>query len=83
MNKLRTASTTHIESDWQVGLPITFRRFGDVTDERPLLEYDKPRRLQYAFHPVLGEFKDEPPSRVTIEHMTLAKVTNLAKRAGL
>jgi Uncharacterized conserved protein len=58
---------SRVESDWQVGHPLVYRRDGAVTDEHMLLECDPPRRLVHTFHPVFGVYASESPSRVTIE----------------
>lgn len=56
---------TRLESDWKVGAKLFYRRAGEVTDEHVILAIEPPRLLTHSFHPVFGEFKDEPPSRVT------------------
>lgn len=59
---------TRIESDWQVGSRIRYRRDGAVVDEHTLLEIDPPRRLRHSFQPLFDEaLRREKPSRVTIE----------------
>jgi uncharacterized protein YndB with AHSA1/START domain len=57
---------TRIESDWERGSPILYRRGGAVTDEHRLREIVPNRLLEHSFHPVFGEFKNEAPSLVTI-----------------
>jgi uncharacterized protein YndB with AHSA1/START domain len=71
-----------IESDWQVGSPITWERHGlRQTDPRQLvLEADPPRRLSYTWHAATPEWHGtsldperlrraaaEPRSHVTFE----------------
>lgn len=58
-------ANTRIESDWRVGSKILYVRDGEVTDEHTVLAVDAPHRLSHMFHPVFGEFKAEPPSRVS------------------
>ncbi|MBA2961899.1 MULTISPECIES: SRPBCC family protein [Ramlibacter] len=71
---------TRIESDWTTGSTIRYRRDGDVVDEHVVLEVDPPRRLVHTFHPLFGEFGDEPPSRVQIDLEQAGEVTRLALR---
>jgi len=56
-----------IESDWKVGSKIIYRQNGEVTDEHDLLICEPPRRLSHTFHPLFGEFRHEPPSKVAFE----------------
>jgi uncharacterized protein YndB with AHSA1/START domain len=56
---------TRIESDWKVGSKVFYRRNGEITDEHVILAVEKPYKLSHSFHPLFGEFKAEPPSRVT------------------
>ena len=56
---------TRIESDWKVGSKVRYLRNGEVTDEHVVVAVDKPRQLRHTFQPTFGEFKNEPPSRVT------------------
>jgi uncharacterized protein YndB with AHSA1/START domain len=71
-----------VESDWQVGSPITWERNGTrQSDPRQVvLEADPPRRLSYTWHAITAEWNGnslddellrraaaEPLSRVTFE----------------
>ena len=56
---------TRIESEWKIGSKVLYLRNGKVTDEQVVLAVEKPHRLSHTFHPLFGEFKAEPPSRVT------------------
>jgi uncharacterized protein YndB with AHSA1/START domain len=58
---------SRVESDWQVGAKLVYRRDGEVTDEHVLLECKPPERLVHTFHPVFGAYAAEAPSRVEIE----------------
>ena len=59
---------TRIESDWNVGSEVIYRRNGEITDENIVLRFEPFRVLSYTFHPVLNEaFRNEPASRVTFE----------------
>ncbi len=59
---------TSIESDWEVGSSVQFRRGGEITDDQILLVCEPPRLLSYTWHPLLQEdFRNEKPSRVTFE----------------
>jgi uncharacterized protein YndB with AHSA1/START domain len=57
---------TRIESDWQVGSKIRYVRDGQVVDEHTVVEVQKPVKLIHTFQPLFGEFKNEPPSRVSL-----------------
>ena len=70
-------SGTRIESDWKVGSKIIYRRNGEMVDEHVLLACEPPRRLSHTFHPVFGEFRNEPPSKVTFEIVPGGKVVRL------
>ena len=57
---------TAIESDWQVGSFVHYRRDGKITDEGVVLVAEPGCLLSYTFHPLLNpNFRKEPPSRVT------------------
>ena len=56
---------TRIESDWNIGSKVLYRRNGELTDEHVVLAADKPHRLSHTFQPLFGDFKAEPPSRVS------------------
>lgn len=58
---------TRIESEWQPGSKIQYRRDGKVTDEHTVIKSNPPKHLSHTFAPRFGEFKREKPSRVTIE----------------
>jgi uncharacterized protein YndB with AHSA1/START domain len=58
---------TRIESDWKVGSKVFYRRDGEVVDEHVLLTCEPPRRFSHTFHPTFGEYRNEPPSKVTFE----------------
>jgi uncharacterized protein YndB with AHSA1/START domain len=61
-------SGTRIESDWQVGSKVFYRRGGAIVDEHVLLSFEPPRRMSHTFHPLFNEeFRREPPSKVTYE----------------
>jgi uncharacterized protein YndB with AHSA1/START domain len=57
---------TRIESNWEKGSPILYRRGGAVTDEHVLREIIPNRLIEHSFRPVIGEFKNEAPSLLTI-----------------
>jgi len=58
---------TSIESDWKKGSAIQYVRNGQVTDEHVILSVVPNALLQHTFHPIsTDEFKNEPPSQVTI-----------------
>jgi uncharacterized protein YndB with AHSA1/START domain len=57
---------TRIESDWQAGSKVFYVRDGQVMDEHTIVEIERPLKLVHTFHPLFGEFKDEPPSKVSI-----------------
>ena len=56
---------TRIESDWNIGSKVLYVRNGEVTDEHVVLAANKPHSLSHTFRPLFGDFKAEPPSRVT------------------
>lgn len=56
---------TRIESDWKVGSKVLYVRQGETTDEHIVLSVDEHRSLCHTFKPLFGEFKAEPPSRVS------------------
>ena len=58
---------TRIESNWQIGSKVTYRRDGEIVDEHDLLTCDPPHRFSHTFHPLFGEFAKEPPSKVAFE----------------
>lgn len=68
---------TRIQSDWQVGSKILYLRNSEATDEQTILEIEKPSKLVHTFHPLFGEFKDEPPSKVSIELKAGGEVVRL------
>jgi len=68
---------TRIESDWQVGSKVIYRRNGHVMDEHDLLTCERGRRFSHTFHPTFGEFRHEPASRVTFEIVPGGKVVRL------
>jgi uncharacterized protein YndB with AHSA1/START domain len=68
---------TRIESSWQVGSKVIYRREGQVVDEHELLVCEPPRRLAHTFHPLFGEFAKEPPSRVAFEIVSGGEVVRL------
>lgn len=57
---------TRIESDWKVGSKIFYVRSGEVVDEHTVVEVQKPSKLVHTFQPMFGEFKNEPPSSVSL-----------------
>jgi uncharacterized protein YndB with AHSA1/START domain len=57
---------TRIESDWKKGSTIYYRRNGEIMDEHTLLEIVEQRFIEHTFKPMFGEFKEEPPSLVSI-----------------
>jgi uncharacterized protein YndB with AHSA1/START domain len=57
---------TRIESDWEKGSLILYRRDGAVADEHILREIVPNRLIEHSFRPVFGEFKNEAPSLLTI-----------------
>lgn len=71
---------TRIESTWRPGDSILYRRAGEITDEHVILEIEAPRLLVHSFHPVLGEFRNEAPSRVRILLQDAPRGTRLALR---
>jgi uncharacterized protein YndB with AHSA1/START domain len=68
---------TRIESDWQVGSKVLYIRNGAITDEHLVLAVDRPHTLCHTFKPSFGEFKDEPPSRVTFSLSQSGEVSRL------
>lgn len=59
---------TRIESDWQIGSPIIYRRHGLITDEHLVLTVEPGRLLRHTFHPLLTDrFRKEAPSTVSFE----------------
>ena len=57
---------TRIESDWQKGSSVLYRREGAITDKHVLQEIVPDRLIEHSFRPVFGEFEREAPSLVTI-----------------
>jgi uncharacterized protein YndB with AHSA1/START domain len=57
---------TRIESEWKKGSTIYYRRDGEIMDEHKLLEIVSHRFIEHTFKPMFGEFKEEPPSLVSI-----------------
>jgi uncharacterized protein YndB with AHSA1/START domain len=70
--------STRIESDWRTGSLIRYMRDGEVMDEHTIIAVERPVRLVHTFQPLFGEFKDEPPSRVSIGLQAGGAVTRLA-----
>lgn len=56
---------TRVESDWQVGSPITFVKPQGEPDTGVVLVADRPRTLSFSWHIVWGEMAKEKDSRVT------------------
>ena len=56
---------------------MLYLRQGEVTDEQVVLAVDKPHRLSHTFHPLFGEFRAEPPSRVTFSLEASCEVARL------
>jgi len=56
---------TRVESDWQVGSPILFRKPQGEPDTGKVLVAEKPRTLSFAWHVAYGDFAKEKDSRVT------------------
>ena len=58
---------TKVESDWQVGSPITFVKAPGMgePDTGKVLVADKPRKLAFSWHIAWGEMAKEKDSRVT------------------
>lgn len=56
---------TRLESDWQVGAPITFVKPQGEPDTGKVLVADKPRKLTFSWHIAWGDMAKEPDSRVT------------------
>jgi len=46
-------------------------------DEHVLLSCERPRGFSHTFHPLFGEFRNEPPSKVTFEIVPGGKVVRL------
>lgn len=69
---------TRIESEWRVGSKILYVRDGEVVDEHTVVEVERPSKLIHTFHPLFGEFKDEPPSRVSVLLQSGGEVVRLA-----
>jgi uncharacterized protein YndB with AHSA1/START domain len=69
---------TRIESGWQRGSKIFYRRNGEVVDEHTIIEIDRPFRLVHTFQPLFGEFADEHASRVSIELQAGGPVVRVA-----
>lgn len=55
---------TEVESDWQVGSPISYEREGRSSLQGEIVEADPPRRLVHTF---AFPGNDDPPSRATWE----------------
>jgi uncharacterized protein YndB with AHSA1/START domain len=55
-----------IESEWNKGSVIYYRRDGEIMDEHELLEIMPHRLIEHTFKPMFGEFKQESPSLVSI-----------------
>ena len=56
---------TRLESDWEVGSPITFVKPQGEPDTGRVLVADKPHKLQFSWHIAWDEMAKEPDSRVT------------------
>ncbi len=56
---------TRVESDWQVGSPILFRKPQGEPDTGTVLIADKPRTLSFSWHVAWGDFAKEKDTRVT------------------
>jgi uncharacterized protein YndB with AHSA1/START domain len=69
---------TRIESGWEPGSKIFYRRNGEVVDEHTILEIDRPFKLVHTFQPLFGEFADEKPSRVSIDLQAGGQVVRMA-----
>jgi uncharacterized protein YndB with AHSA1/START domain len=69
---------TRIESEWQRGATVRYLREGQVMDEHLILEVQPPAKLVHTFQPLFGEFKDEAPSKVTIELKDGGELVRLA-----
>jgi uncharacterized protein YndB with AHSA1/START domain len=70
-------SGTRIESDWKVGSKVIYRRGGEVVDEHELLTSVPRRGFSHTFHPTFGEFRNEPPSKVTFEIVPGGEIVRL------
>jgi len=71
---------TEVESDWEVGSPVVFRRGGkEVSYDQTVLKSEPPRLLSYTWGSACCGQTKEKPSRVTFEIESLG-VT--AERAG-
>ncbi len=59
--------SSHVESDWQEGSPITFYQADGKTENvrGKILRSNPPRELSYSWAPARDNAADEPPSRVT------------------
>lgn len=68
---------TRLESSWQPGEPLLYRRHGEVTDVHTLVDVQPPHKLVHSFHPVLEAFRHELPSRVQIHLLGHQGVTRL------
>lgn len=68
---------TRIESDWKPGSTVQYLRNGELTDEHIILAIEKPHTLSHTFRPLFGEFKAEPPSRVTFTLEECGEVARL------
>jgi uncharacterized protein YndB with AHSA1/START domain len=55
-----------IESHWTKGAKVFYRLDGKIMDEHELLEIVPYRLIEHTFNPTFGDFKDEPPSLVSI-----------------
>lgn len=69
---------TRIESDWKIGSKVQYLRNGELTDEHVILAIEKPHILSHTFRPLFGEFKSEPPSRVTFTLEESSEIVRLA-----
>jgi len=56
---------TRLESDWQTGSPILFRKPQGEPDEGTVILADPPRTLVFSWKVNFGPLQGEPASRVT------------------
>lgn len=71
-------SNTRVESDWQVGSTIYYRRHGKMTHEQVVLHAEPRRMLRCSFYPVTTEsLHRELPSRLSFEITSVGRMTRL------
>ncbi len=63
----RYLSGFHVETDLKAGGASRFQKGEQVLNRGVVLACDPPRKLQVTWKPVMGEFAEEKPSRVTFE----------------